>query len=145
MIDLGDNMAELKRRDSKPVKYTRVKQKRNRVKKVEGAAHNSGTLVLPTDKFGLTLDLRKAMLDVASRVGSDEAKAKLVMDTLKVLVEHMEARLSDNKSGALVLKPRRRTDNEVQEFDEDVQGQLALPAPEELKTAKKKQSKKKVK
>lgn len=138
-------MAELKRRDSKPVKYTRVKQKRNRVKKVEGAAHNSGTLVLPTDKFGLTLDLRKAMLDVASRVGSDEAKAKLVMDTLKVLVEHMEARLSDNKSGALVLKPRRRTDNEVQEFDEDVQGQLALPAPEELKTAKKKQSKKKVK
>ncbi len=68
---------------------------------------NSGALVMPTDKVGLTVELRAAMLKIASRIGSDEDNLALLDGTYEVLRAHVGARAEQNvENGTRVLRKR---------------------------------------
>lgn len=69
---------------------------------------NAGTLVLPSDVSGITLELRAAMLKIASRIGEDKANLTLLDETYAVLRKHVEARAEQNK-GMGTRTMRRRT------------------------------------
>ncbi len=69
-----------------------------------GANSNPTNLVFPTDRWGVTKDLKKAFIYTASRVAGDEAKKQLVDDTLAILLEHLEAKFKvDAKVRKVVL------------------------------------------
>lgn len=56
---------------------------------------NSSFLVFPTDIYGLTKDLKKAIIASASRINGHEDKYKLFHDTLAVGLKHIEARYGE--------------------------------------------------
>jgi len=57
-----------------------------------GAHANPAFLHFPTDVYGLTSELKTAMLSAASRVNGQPDKLALVKETLKVLIGHLHAR-----------------------------------------------------
>lgn len=88
----------------KPLPVSMVKPKR---KASESNPVSSGSLVFPTDKLGLTVELKAAMIKVASRIGHDEKNMQLVGETLEVLMSHVAARFKQNcENGTRVLKRR---------------------------------------
>lgn len=108
------NEKTLKRRNSdgstqrvvkkKPVKMNLVKPKRVEMPGTDLA--NPSNLVFPTDRFGLTTDIRKAVISAARKVGGDAAKVKLIEETLHVLRKHVQASHKSNvNNGGL----KRRT------------------------------------
>ena len=62
------------------------------------AYRNPALLQFPTDPYGITKDLKKAMLTIASRLKGDDEKMKTVKDTMAILVNHMLARQADEKA-----------------------------------------------
>lgn len=56
---------------------------------------NAGLLEFPTDEYGVTSRLRREMISVASRVGSDPDKLLLVVSTLDILQKHMQGRFDE--------------------------------------------------
>lgn len=61
---------------------------------------------LPTDIYGVTTDLRKAMLAAASRIRGDQTKYSLVKETLSILSEYLDEKfVEDSKAvqGSLVF------------------------------------------
>lgn len=65
----------------------------------EGGAHaNARYLSFPTDKWGVTKDVKKAMVSMASRIGGDPSKYKLAVQTLDILREHMDMKFDADKA-----------------------------------------------
>ena len=61
----------------------------------------SGTfakLVFPTDRWGLTTELKLSSRDIAARISGSEDKYTLVVDTLKLLLRHIETRYNEDKA-----------------------------------------------
>lgn len=75
-------------------KPTTKKAKRLMVREV---GSNPATLFFPTDKWGVTKDLKKAFIALASRVAGDASKKALVDETLKVLVTHLNVKFESDK------------------------------------------------
>lgn len=53
---------------------------------------NPALLSFPTDRFGLTREVRKALLTASSRVLGDPVKKALMDETLTILIKHMNAK-----------------------------------------------------
>ena len=51
-------------------------------------------LTFPTDRWGITKDLKKAFITAASRVAGDESKKKLVDDIVAILVKHVDEKFA---------------------------------------------------
>jgi hypothetical protein len=73
---------------------------------------NSAMLVFPTDTQGITTEMRSSLIRAASRIGKDEKNMDLFMDTLDILVKHVEARFKQNGSTEPL---KRREVGKVQE------------------------------
>lgn len=58
----------------------------------DGVSHISTLLEFPTDQWGLTKDLKTALIAVASRVNGHPDKLELVEQTLEVLLVHLKAK-----------------------------------------------------
>lgn len=66
---------------------------------VKNAGANPATLEFPTDRWGFTSAVRKAVLGAASMVRGQDDKHLLLLGTLLVLVAHVKARLPLDKQG----------------------------------------------
>lgn len=73
----------------KPVKMNLVKPKRMETPGTDPA--NPSNLVFPTDRFGLTTEIRKAVISATRKVGGDKDKVALIEETLRVLRGHVQA------------------------------------------------------
>lgn len=63
-----------------------------RRRKEKKGSSNPTMLAFPTDKWGITKDIKKAFIEAASRVAGDEQKKALVLATVDVLLEHLDAK-----------------------------------------------------
>lgn len=72
-------------------KRTRVEYKpANRITdESAGRLSNAALLTFPTDRWGITKDLKIAFTNVASRIAGDENKKRLVEEVLAILTEHL--------------------------------------------------------
>lgn len=127
----------------KPNKMNLVKPKRVEPQSTNKA--NPVSLVFPTDRFGLTTDIRSAVIAAVAKVGADKAKADLISDTIAVLLEHLEA-VKETAQPRAVLK--RRTlevaTESTETTDEDGKGTPEASTDEtEVVTVKTKDGKKK--
>lgn len=59
---------------------------------IEAAGPNAAELKFPTDKWGFTSEVKKAVLKAASSVRGNEEKQKLLLGTLAVLQAHIRKR-----------------------------------------------------
>lgn len=60
-----------------------------------GVSSNSSQLIFPTDKWGLTRDIKKAMILAASRIAGHPDKKELFDEILSVLLKHVDAKHAD--------------------------------------------------
>lgn len=58
---------------------------------------NPAMVVWPTDVHGSATAVKKAIMQAASRVGSSEDKAALLLEVMSIGAAHIEAKLADNK------------------------------------------------
>ena len=58
----------------------------------DGAHANPAYLKFPADRWGLTKDLKRAIISTASRIAGDEEKMALVKETLKIALTHMNTK-----------------------------------------------------
>lgn len=66
-------------------------------KQITAVGTNAALIAFPTDKWGVTKDLKKTIISLASRVAGDVEKKKLVDETLALLVEHLNIKFeADN-------------------------------------------------
>lgn len=106
--------AEAPKPKSRQVK--RPKSVRPKRKEQPKGTANSGLLVFPTDRLGITSELKAAMKKVARRVGTDKDTLELVDDTLAILRKHVHDTFKQNNS---IVKLKRRGDVDVTEVQED--------------------------
>lgn len=67
---------------------------------------NAALLAFPTDKWGLTKDVKKAITHMASRIAGDPGKKALADATLKILLEHLELKVQADAEYRGILKDR---------------------------------------
>jgi hypothetical protein len=67
---------------------------------------NAALLSFPTDKWGLTKDVKKAITHMASRIAGDPGKKALADATLKILLEHLELKVTADAEYRGILKDR---------------------------------------
>lgn len=68
------------------------------------AYENPAMLGFPTDKFGLTKDLKKAVIAIATRLCGDPEKLETYKETLDLLNKHVLARYTKAKAERDALK-----------------------------------------
>lgn len=64
---------------------------------VANAGPNAAELKFPTDKWGFTSDVKKAVLRAASSIRGNEQKQMLMIGTLAVLQAHIRARFEPDR------------------------------------------------
>lgn len=79
---------------------TRVKVKyKERQKQIDqGISANPSLIVFPTDRFGVTKDVKKALLHAASRIAGDEKKKELVLEVIEICKEHLELKFKEDRA-----------------------------------------------
>jgi len=125
----------------KPLSIRMVKPRKMKQKADFGSA---GTLVFPTDKAGLTVDLKKAMLNIATRIGNDSKNMDILVNTLKVLMEHIEYRAKQNvEVGVRTLRKRSDVIAEAQAKPQEEEQEVAKdPVKKPVKKTTNKKGKK---
>lgn len=73
---------------------------------------NPATLTFPTDRYGMTTDLKKSFTAMVSRIAGDPAKKKLADDTLDVLLQHLDIRFKSDVAYKIKLAERDRLNRE---------------------------------
>lgn len=73
---------------------------------------NPALLTFPTDRWGVTKDLKKALIHVASRVAGDPNKKALVDEVLKILVLHLNAKFKADQDYKARLAARSEQESE---------------------------------
>jgi hypothetical protein len=107
---------------NKPRKMKLVRPTRLPEKTVDFA--NSSLLVFPTDRLGITTEVKSAMIRAASKMGKDEKNLALLEEVVGILMQHAKARLTQNaESGPL----KRRSTPEVGQDQEELS---EAPPPE---------------
>lgn len=87
-------------------------KKRDRVKEYEADA-NPALLTFPTDRFGITKDVKLAITRAASRIGGDEKKLDLFKKTLRILIEHLQLKFENDKQYRSDLAEKRAAEKTV--------------------------------
>lgn len=75
---------------------TPVRQANTRMA-ASGVSANPALLSFPTDKWGLTKDLKRAMTQLGSRVAGDPSKKALADAVLKILTDHLELKYKSDR------------------------------------------------
>lgn len=78
---------------------------------VADADPNPAKLVFPTDRWGFTTDIRKAVLRAAGSVRGQDDKQLLLIGTLAVLMQHIKIR----KEGDKIAQDARLAERAAQE------------------------------
>lgn len=110
----------------KPVKRMRMQKSRNKVTVDKNSKANSSQLDFPTDIGGVTTKLRAALINAGTRVGKDPKKLALIKETLKLGLEHIEARYEENKENAGV-RLRSRTERLMEDAEETITESTETP------------------
>lgn len=123
----NDKKPELKRR-SAPAAAKTVANKPRKMSLLKPTRKTTGTnpansahLVFPTDRLGITTDIKKAMIKAASKVGKEKDTLDLLEETVRILRGHIQARYKENND----VQPLRR----VGEKAEQVVEEKPEPAP----------------
>lgn len=66
-------------------------------KLIAEVSSNRAEVQFPTDPWGFTRDVRKALLDAAASVRGNDVKMKLLMETLAVGLAHAKKRFPEDK------------------------------------------------
>jgi hypothetical protein len=74
---------------------------------------NPALLAFPTDRYGITKDIRKAMISTASRIAGDANKKDLVLQVMKILLEHIELKFVADNQYKLKIAARDAAKNRV--------------------------------
>lgn len=69
---------------------------RDKKEAVDHAA-NASALTFPTDRFGITKDVKKALIVAASRIAGDDRKLELVQEVLAIMSKHIVAKHKADK------------------------------------------------
>lgn len=69
---------------------------------------NPALLDFPQDQWGFTSELKKAVLKAASTVNAQPDKQKLLIDTLELLLAHVDARFSTDALNKEARKEQAR-------------------------------------
>jgi hypothetical protein len=86
-----------------------VKEKKPAAPAAPVISANPAKVEWPTDQWGFTRELRAAGLKAAQGVRGDEQKLAIFMETIRVLVMHMKARMPvDVEHRAVVLERREQ-------------------------------------
>lgn len=80
--------------------------RRKRVEASEGSKANPSLLTFPTDRDGIMRGIRKEVLSASGRICGDKNKLKLFMQTMEILVTHVNERFEEDKMSP---GPRSRT------------------------------------
>lgn len=99
--------------DSAPVAKPRERAKYKPVDKqvAREASANPALLQFPTDRWGITKDLKKAMIHLASRIAGDDSKKALTDEVLKILVVHLNAKVQADKKYKAALAARNEQED----------------------------------
>lgn len=81
---------------AKPKRVSMATRKATRMQYQQGA--NATLLEYPTDRWGLTKDVKTAMTELASRIGGQEDKYNLAKEVLKILNDHLELKFKADKA-----------------------------------------------
>jgi len=76
---------------------TKVKYKEVTKQIDHGISANASLIVFPTDRFGVTKDVKKALLHAASRIAGDSAKKALVLEVMDICREHIELKFTEDR------------------------------------------------
>lgn len=113
---------------SKPRKMNLIKPTR-KADKPDSMA-NSSLLVFPTDRLGITTELKSSMIRAASKVGKDESTLRLIDETLKILRGHVQARFKQNTTNAVLSQRVITKVLEDAEVEEDaLEDEIEAPTP----------------
>lgn len=89
-------MAKAQTKPTTPTKANWEKEADKHLKGVKDK-HNAAFLSFPTDKWGLTKDIKKAIIAAAARTCGSEEKYDLFMATLQIATEHYKAKFTQEK------------------------------------------------
>lgn len=83
----------------KPKIKPKTKTTRNRMPEYskDGTHVNPRYLKFPADKWGVTKDLKAALVRTASRIAGDDRKMELVKETLRIGLTHMDMKYKRDK------------------------------------------------
>lgn len=96
--------ADLTKRKTKP----RTKAVTKQTTESENGVHtNPALLVFPTDRYGLTAEVKAAILKSVSRIAGDPVKSKLFDDTMRILLQHKKARFKRDSEYRKSLQPAK--------------------------------------
>lgn len=87
-----------------------TKPSEKRVTRAPGA--NPALLDFPTDRWGITKDIKTAITRAASRIAGDEGKKALVDEVLRILVLHLNAKYKQDHAYREGLKSKHGLDAE---------------------------------
>lgn len=76
--------------------------------RAHAVSSNPALLTFPTDRFGITKDIKKAMVTTASRIAGDANKKELVEEVLAILVEHMNIKFEQDKAYRAALLEKHK-------------------------------------
>lgn len=98
-----------------------------------GAPANSTLLDFPADEYGLCVELRKAMIKLASRLHGDQHKLRVAERNLALLIGHMYSRYAE-QGGVLPVAaepaPNKQTYAAPQPAPETTEPEQGEPATE---------------
>ena len=101
MSEIASDLAMKSTALGNPVPYDRIKDL------VAQAGANPAELVFPTDKWGFTSDVKKAVLKAAGTVRGQDDKHALLVGTLAVLIKHIQERKVGDAELAAVSRQRQ--------------------------------------
>jgi len=73
---------------------------------------NATLITFPTDRYGITKDIKKAVISAASRIAGDQGKMDLVTEVLGILREHIEVKFKQDKAYRVKLAERSKAAKE---------------------------------
>lgn len=79
-------------------KSAKPEKRRMKLHSADGTHSNPRYLKFPADKWGLTKDLKSALISVASRTAGDERKMAVVQETLRVGLAHLDMKFQRDKA-----------------------------------------------
>ena len=93
-------------------KPTPVKNKPVTKQKDRAVTSNGSLIRFPSDRFGVTKDIKRAVLHAASRIAGNKEKKELVLTAIDMLVEHVNLKFDADVSYRKKLDERRAAKDE---------------------------------
>lgn len=83
---------------AKPKEMKKVSYKKPTRANTQRVSANPALLPFPADRWGVSRDIRRAMISTSSRIAGDTNKYELVKEVLEILIKHMEAKYEADRA-----------------------------------------------